>query len=404
MNRRSFAVAVFLLVTGIAFCHFSTPTAAAQDDPDQISIFTMRNSPAEDALNVLNAILLDANDDSRPLNSLSQRERRQVRLTMHKSTNSIVARGPSDALRVIESVIRKLDEQSARSRDGAGAAKSTSRPTASRDQTRTAAGKVAGTPIKVPAKATAGKAMRIKRIAQPGTRVNRGDVLVEMEVVDSKARIEQQRMLLQQKRAELEDIESEMLASAADGIMVEAELEQRVGMSELALTTYRKATAEIGIKELESQVAAAKSAVAAAEAAAEESSEAAADLEAAIRKLELAQLRLSAMVEIEVPAQITRLEGERKLAQLALKLIRDKLASDQKKLKERKAAASINVNLLKDKIQQLEQATSGVAIRAPHSGIVDPRSSQLQVKPGMAVHDDQLLLMLTPTNEGSDRR
>jgi biotin carboxyl carrier protein len=404
MNRRSLAIAVILLATGIAFCHPSPPTAAAQDDPDQISIFTMRNSPAEDALNVLNAILLDADDDKRPLNSLNQRERRQVRLSLHKSTNSIVARGPSDALRVIESVIQKLDEGSARLRDGAGKAESTSPPTASRDQNRPSVGKVPGTPIKSPSKAPAGKALRIKRIAQPGTRVNRGDVLVEIEIAGSKERIEQQRMLLQQKRAELEDIESEMLASAAEGIMVEAELEQRVGLSELALTTYRKATAEIRIKELESEVAAAKSAVAAFEAAVEESSDAAADLEAANRKLELAQLRLNAMVEIEVPAQITRLEGERKLAQLALKLIRDKLASEQKKLKERKAAASINANLLEDKIQQLEQATGAVAIRAPHPGIVDPRSSHLQIKPGMPVRENQLLLMLTPTKEGGDLR
>jgi multidrug resistance efflux pump len=171
-------------------------------------------------------------------------------------------------------------------------------------------------------------------------------------------------------------------------------------LSELALTTYRKATADVEIKELEGEVAAAKSAVEQLEAAVKQAEIPMTELESARRKLDLAQVRLSAMVEVEVPAQITRLEGERKLAQLALKLIRDKLASEQQRLQADKAAALINLKLLEDKILKLEKAKGGVAIEAPHDGIVDPRSGMLQIKPGLMVRENQTLLILArPKNK-----
>ena len=62
------------------------------------------------------------------------------------------------------------------------------------------------------------------------------------------------------------------------------------------------------------------------------------------------------MVEIEVPAQITRLEGDRKLAELALKLVNDKLAVERRKLAAEKAAVTISIKLLEDKIARLNKA------------------------------------------------
>jgi hypothetical protein len=241
------------------------------------------------------------------------------------------------------------------------------------------------------------KPMRIKRIVTPGTRVKKDDLLVELEITDLQEVIDAQCVPLEESKSQLAQLEADIEQADAEGRMVEAELQQRVELSELALTTYRKATAEIEIQRLESEVAKATETVTTMEKAAERMKDKPIpQLNEAKRQLQLAKLRHSSMVDIQVPAEITRLEGERKLAALALQLVQDKMANEMKRLNAQRSALSINIKLQEDKLAQLLELKGGSFIKAPHDGIVDPDGSLLNIEPGAVVRENQSLLLLTP--------
>ncbi len=257
-----------------------------------------------------------------------------------------------------------------------------------------------GTRIAAEVKPTGGKSMRVVRIAKPGTRVEKGDLLAELAITDLEDVINAERIPLEQSKAQLAQLQTEMQHADAEGQMAEAELLQRVELSELALTTYRKATAEIEIKQLESEVAKATRVVETIEGAIGELKDKRNfQLEDARRHVELAKLRHSAMVEVQVPAEITRLEGERKLAALALQLVRDKMANEKKRLEAQKIALAINIKLQEDKLARLEESKGGCVIEAPHDGFVDPRSRLLNIQRGAIVRHNQTLLILMPDSD-----
>jgi multidrug resistance efflux pump len=467
MIRRSLA-AVFLSLVAATYASAQAPNASAsQAEQDQIKIFQLQNSPGEDALSVLTQILEDSDANrppSNPYGNIAATPR--IKMAVHKSTNSLIVRGPASTLAIAESILKRLDEAGRGNTDPSTVAELRNRidklenlyrrlathhqgdksTAASRSTTtaepkprsnpkavdgskakttlRTAgatrgpkgdspsessaaplntrsvssANRLQGTRIAAPS--LAGKPMQVKRIAKPGTKVKKGDVLVELNVVGLEDLVEQQTIQLEKYRSRLRELEAETAAAEAEGNMVAAELEQRLGLAELDLTTYRKRTAEIRIKELESEVATVQAAVDKLEEHSKNLDKVPDELRdkltAAHRALELARLKHSTMVEIEVPAQITRLEGDRKLAELALKLVNDKLTVERRKLAAEKAAVSISIKLLEDKIARLTKAKLGTVIKAPHDGFIHPRSDLLGIRPGTVVRENQSLMILTP--------
>ncbi len=443
MNRRTHVVTLAMVL--LAASHARAQQFPEENDTaeqNQIKIFSLGNSPADDAAEVLQKILLPPSVRRSP--SVVQNPVPDIQIAVHKSTNSLIVRGPAGTLAIAEMIVQRLDEKANQGfdRDALAAlrkrvdrlehllkAQTSQRSSSSADVTpRAAAARQAaaipavtaptsavappaveqvankpakGTPILAPAPSPDGKPTRIKHMATAGTRVKKGDVLVEFEA-PLQDFVDQQRVALETSKARVRGLEAEIQQVKSDGELAIAELAFRFESAESALSTYRKVNVVLEVKKTEIEVAALSGTVATRETAVPKSAATQRQLDDAKRQLELAKMRHQLLVDIQIPAELTRLEGERKLAGLALEIVRKKVAVELDKFAADKQALAIAVQLNEAKLAELREALGSCVLKAPHDGIVEAIGDSSPLRVGARVRENQPLLMLRMAQEEED--